>query len=107
MKTTLDLPDDLMRAVKIRAVVSVDRRSFPVESGKVTPIGHGIDLSEFHCAERQVGPELRLLALGRTSPAKGLDTVIRGLARLHRELRRSLRMLFPQFLDLIVSLLPP
>ena len=34
------------------AIVSVDRRSFPFESAKVRPIGHGIDVDEFICAER-------------------------------------------------------
>ncbi len=64
------------------AVVSVDRRSFPVESRKLRAIGHGIDLSEFECSERQEAGEdgLRLLALGRYSPAKGLDVVVRALA---------------------------
>ncbi len=65
-------------------VVSVDRRSFPLDSAKVTPIGHGIDLSEFPCADHGAGPELRVLALGRTSPAKGLDTVIRAVAQVER-----------------------
>ena len=31
------------------AVVSVDERSFPLESEKVRAIGHGIDVSEFSC----------------------------------------------------------
>jgi glycosyltransferase involved in cell wall biosynthesis len=62
------------------AVVSVDRRSFPIESGKVRAIGHGIDLSEFTCAPRSADDGLRLLALGRYSPAKGLDVVLRAIA---------------------------
>jgi glycosyltransferase involved in cell wall biosynthesis len=62
------------------AVVSVDRRSFPLASGKVRAIGHGIDLSEFTCAAASDGDALRLLALGRYSPAKGLDVVLRALA---------------------------
>src|SRR5712691_7167094 len=33
------------------AVVSVDRRSFPLESAKVRPIGHGIDVREFSCGD--------------------------------------------------------
>jgi glycosyltransferase involved in cell wall biosynthesis len=63
------------------AVVSVDRRSFPLDSQKVRAIGHGIDVSEFTCVERGGSEEgLRLLALGRYSPAKGLDTVLRAVA---------------------------
>ena len=61
-------------------VVSVDRRSFPLESDKVVATGHGIDLSEFTCAAAEGGGDFRLVALGRYSPAKGLETVVRGLA---------------------------
>ena len=63
-------------------VVSVDRGSFPLQSRKLVPIGHGIDLTEFSCVERRRGDGIRLLALGRTSPAKGLDTVIRAVAEV-------------------------
>jgi glycosyltransferase involved in cell wall biosynthesis len=63
-------------------VVSVDRLSFPLPSSKVEPIGHGIDLAQFPCAPARE-PGLRLLALGRTSPAKGLATVVR--ARAHAD----------------------
>jgi glycosyltransferase involved in cell wall biosynthesis len=61
------------------AVVSVDRRSFPVESTKVHAIGHGIDLSELSCTPPE-GDDTRLLALGRYSRAKGLEVVIRAVA---------------------------
>jgi glycosyltransferase involved in cell wall biosynthesis len=58
------------------AVVSVDRRSFPFESAKVRPIGHGIDVREFPCvAVDDGGPPLRALVLGRYSPAKGLPAI--------------------------------
>jgi glycosyltransferase involved in cell wall biosynthesis len=62
------------------AVVSVDRRSFPLGSGKVRAIGHGIDLSEFSCEQPPAHETLRLLALGRYSRAKGLDVVLRAVA---------------------------
>lgn len=62
------------------AVASVDERSFPLESKKVRPIGHGIDLSEFPCAPPLEDAGLRLLALGRYSPAKGLEVVLRAVA---------------------------
>jgi len=57
------------------AVVSVDRRSFPLDSAKVHPIGHGIDLTEFACSERGGRRRLHALVLGRYSPAKGLATI--------------------------------
>jgi len=62
------------------AIVTVDRRSFPVASGKVVPIGHGIDLAEFPCAHRANGAgDFRLAVLGRYSRAKGLETIVRGV----------------------------
>jgi glycosyltransferase involved in cell wall biosynthesis len=62
------------------AVVSVDRRSFPLESAKLHAIGHGIDLSEFSCGQPRDGDTFRLLALGRYSRAKGLDVIVQALA---------------------------
>jgi glycosyltransferase involved in cell wall biosynthesis len=64
------------------AVVSVDRRSFPLDSAKVRAIGHGIDLSEFPCVAPANGAEVRLLALGRYSRAKGLDVVLRAVGEV-------------------------
>ncbi len=62
-------------------VLSVDERSFPLSTRKLRAIGHGIDLAEFPCsAARDSEGGLRLLALGRYSPAKGLDTVLRAVA---------------------------
>jgi glycosyltransferase involved in cell wall biosynthesis len=65
------------------SVLTVDRRSFPLASAKVRPIGHGIDLAEFPCgaagAAASVG--FRAVALGRYSRAKGLDTILRGVRR--------------------------
>ena len=60
-------------------VVSVDRRSFPLDSAKVRPIGHGIDVSEFDCSQRPAHDGVRALVLGRYSPAKGLETILRGV----------------------------
>jgi glycosyltransferase involved in cell wall biosynthesis len=59
------------------AIVSVDRRSFPLESSKVRAIGHGIDVREFTCVDRSGRQGLRALVLGRYSPAKGIETILR------------------------------
>jgi glycosyltransferase involved in cell wall biosynthesis len=61
-------------------ILTVDRRTFPLESSKVRAIGHGIDLSEFGCsANGAPHPDLRAVALGRYSSAKGLETVLRAV----------------------------
>jgi len=61
-------------------VVSVDERSFPLRSAKVHGIGHGIDLSEFACTDAPRAERLRVLVLGRYSPAKGLETILEAAA---------------------------
>ena len=62
------------------AVVSVDERSFPLQSKKVHAIGHGIEVGEFTCTEPPAGPP-RALVLGRYSPAKGLETILEAARR--------------------------
>ncbi|TML62424.1 MAG: glycosyltransferase family 4 protein [Actinobacteria bacterium] len=72
----------LLRAAERSAsvVTSVDRRSFPLRSSKVRAIGHGIELGEFACTEHRADGALRLLALGRYSPAKGLREIVHAVA---------------------------
>jgi glycosyltransferase involved in cell wall biosynthesis len=72
----------LLRVAERSATVitSVDRRSFPLRSSKVRAIGHGIDLGEFACADHKGDGSLRLLALGRYSPAKGLREIVHAVA---------------------------
>jgi glycosyltransferase involved in cell wall biosynthesis len=62
------------------AIVSVDERSFPLGSKKVHGIGHGIDVDEFSCTDTPSDEQLRVLVLGRYSPAKGLEAILRGAA---------------------------
>jgi glycosyltransferase involved in cell wall biosynthesis len=59
------------------AILTVDERSFPFSSPKVVPIGHGIDMEKFPCIARDPAQRLRVVALGRTSPSKGLETIVR------------------------------
>src|SRR6266511_3086526 len=65
------------------AIVSVDRRSFPLDSAKVRPIGHGIDVNEFVCTDRGGHTGLRALVLGRYSPAKGIETILRAAEQVN------------------------
>lgn len=64
------------------AVLSVDRRSFPVDTPKVRGIGHAIDVEAFAASPPVAhdGP-LRILWLGRYAPVKGLPTLVAGLER--------------------------
>lgn len=68
------------------AVATVDATSFPFASPKVRAIGHGIDISQFPCRPQPANETLRVLALGRTSPAKGLEAVLAGARRAKVEL---------------------
>lgn len=63
-------------------VLTVDRVSFPLVSRKLVPIGHGIDVDALPCVESRADGTLALLALGRTSPAKGLDAIVEAAARV-------------------------
>lgn len=62
-------------------VLSVDRRSFPLQTPKVKGIGHAIDVKRFPAPDgpRTADGRLRLLALGRMTPWKGYMTMLRGL----------------------------
>lgn len=62
------------------ALLTVEPGSVPLRSPKIRAIGHGIDVGEFACVDRSArGAPLRAIAIGRTSPAKGLETVVEGV----------------------------
>lgn len=63
-------------------VLSVDARTFPLRSRKLVAIGHGIDVSGLQCVGRPAREPLALLVLGRTSPAKGLETILRAVEQV-------------------------
>jgi glycosyltransferase involved in cell wall biosynthesis len=89
------------------AVTSVDARSFPLRSSKLHALGHAIDVGEFDCTGAPP-PPLRALVLGRYSPAKGLETILRAAreADVHVEAhgtdetfesyKRELQQAFPE-----------
>jgi glycosyltransferase involved in cell wall biosynthesis len=67
-------------------LLSLDLRSFPLESPKLYGIGHGIDVNEFPCQPLvpAEGRSFRVMSLGRYSPPKKLDEMIEGV-RIARE----------------------
>ena len=74
-------------------ILSVSEQSFPLPSRKVVATGHGIEVPAERPAPRAHDGTLRIVSLGRTSPAKGLSTVVRGSAapRRHRGRSRAAR----------------
>ncbi len=63
------------------AVVSVDRRSFPLESPKVARSVTASTSTTSRASTRHADDAgLRVLSLGRYSTAKGIDTVVRAVA---------------------------
>ena len=72
-------------------ILTVERGSFPLDSAKVTAIGHGIDVAAFPCRERRGNGELRLVAIGRYSAAKGYADVLRAV-RLAVDAGTTLRL---------------
>jgi glycosyltransferase involved in cell wall biosynthesis len=61
-------------------VLSVNERSFPLRSSKLVATGHGVEVPEQAIVHGDNNETLRLLALGRTSPAKGLETLVEAVA---------------------------
>ena len=69
----------------VNDAVSVDARTFPFASPKVTAIGHGIEVEQFPLTARPgPGAVLQVLQIGRTSSAKGIAEVLRGVAEARR-----------------------
>jgi glycosyltransferase involved in cell wall biosynthesis len=63
-------------------VLSVSATSFPFPTRKLVVTGHGIEVPARPVPRRADDGSLRLLALGRTSPAKGLDALVEAVALL-------------------------
>jgi Glycosyl transferases group 1 len=66
------------------AIVSVDRRSFPLASTKIRPIGHGIDVSEFTCTDRTGRTILRAVQQVEGAEVRLHGVALNDLERRHR-----------------------
>ena len=84
------------------AILSADRRSFPLRSPKLRGIGHAIDTERFSplAVPRATDGALTLLALGRFSPVKGYPLVLEGFRLAgERGLNAQLELRGPQLTD--------
>jgi glycosyltransferase involved in cell wall biosynthesis len=84
------------------AVITALPASYPRHGPKVIPIGHAIDTDALAFAPLRSGERLplELLALGRTSPIKGYDRVIRAVSAARRAgVDARLRIVGPSVTD--------
>ena len=63
----------------VDTIVTADKQSLTLQSHKIVEVGHGIDVERFSFPERlpPVGRPIRILSVGRLSPIKGFETLIR------------------------------
>jgi len=86
-------------------VLSVDRRSFPIETSKLRATGHAIDVDRFSpegppAGGPPAGEQLRLLALGRMARWKGYETLLEGFRlAVERGLQAQLELRGPALTD--------
>jgi L-malate glycosyltransferase len=69
------------------AVFTSTANALPIDSPKVRVIGQGVDTARFHA--EPIGKDRQLVTVGRVSPVKRLDRMIRVLALLNRDYGRS------------------
>lgn len=70
--------------VMVDVLVTADADSLTVRSRKIIAVGHGIDTARFAVPVRTPpsGRPLRMLSVGRLSPIKGYETLIRAASQL-------------------------
>jgi glycosyltransferase involved in cell wall biosynthesis len=79
----------------VDTIVTADRQSLTLQSPKIVEVGHGIDVARFTVTDRAslAGRPLRILSVGRLSPIKGFDTLIRAIQELqHRNIQIEVRI---------------
>lgn len=60
-------------------VLTASQESFRLPSKKVTVVGHGIDVDQFRPLNREPSSTLKLLTVGRISPTKDYESMIKAL----------------------------
>ena len=70
-------------------IFTASELSFRLPSKKVIFTGHAIDTNFFQPAKKKTGQGVKLLALGRISPIKGYEIIIRACSRLKNYWARS------------------
>jgi len=71
--------------VLAHVVFSSTKSGFRIATPKLRVIGQGIDTERFAFIEREHKPQFRILIIGRISPIKDYETLLRAMARLVQE----------------------
>lgn len=72
-----------------KRIFTVNRASFPVSSGKVHEMGHGIDVEKLPL-QLKSRPVDKLITIGRISPVKKIDSMIRLIAEYKKQYGKQL-----------------
>lgn len=65
-----------------RDIFTASPEGFLLATSKLHVVGHGIDVGAFYAPTRPFGNPLRIVSVGRITPIKNLDTLIRAVALL-------------------------
>ncbi len=60
-------------------ILTTNRESFNLQSKKVQVVGHGIDTATFKPGTPESNPQLSLLSIGRISPSKDIESMIKAV----------------------------
>ena len=74
------------------AILTASSESFRLASKKVNVVGHGIDVETFKPAARPSSAALRVISVGRISPTKDYESMIKALDILKDEGNHSVRL---------------
>jgi len=72
-----------------RSVLTASDASFPFRHSKVVPVGHGIDTIKFAPAPLPCGDHRTVVSIGRLSPVKNHQLVVRAFAQVLRNTGRT------------------
>jgi glycosyltransferase involved in cell wall biosynthesis len=76
----------------VDAVLTASKESFRLTSHKVKVVGHGIDLEKFHPVSKKQSPDFRIVSIGRISPVKSYEILIKAAKILRDQGEKNLKI---------------